>query len=269
MDLDRIAMIASVDGKGREVAFNFTLQIGALSSALEHAIPEQMFVTPESPGEAVSAVKALAKATQLGQRMYHVTEANQAQVLPNIHQDGLIIEEIQKAVAVGKEVIIHADPISVPGWIGAGYVVYDPEIGDGAWKIGGGTNGGWYTLVAAGASAIWGLLSIAPNLVVTLVPFYLLLTLLAVTLLTVAVAYSEGIDYKTYSSQIGYMGDVVVGTQIFAALARVALALGAVGFAWGVILPTLVILLVVGAIIKLFPATGANQGWRRKQWTYA
>jgi len=51
----------------------FTLQTGILSSALEHAVPEQMFVNAQNPGEAISAVKALQKASQQGQRIYHIT----------------------------------------------------------------------------------------------------------------------------------------------------------------------------------------------------
>lgn len=43
---------------------------------------------------------------------------------------------------MGKEVIVHTDPINVPGWKGAGYIITDPETGAGAWKIGGGGNGG-------------------------------------------------------------------------------------------------------------------------------
>ena len=57
------------------------IQTGILSSALEHAVPEQMFVTEENPGEAVSAVKALAKANAQGQRIYHITQANQGATL--------------------------------------------------------------------------------------------------------------------------------------------------------------------------------------------
>ena len=52
--------------------------------------------------------------------------------------------EIRQALAVGKEVITHTDSISVLGWSGAGYVIYDPEMGSGAWKIGGGMNGGFF-----------------------------------------------------------------------------------------------------------------------------
>ena len=45
----------------------YLFPVGTPASALEHAIPEQMFVTPENPGEAVSAVKALQKAAAQGQ----------------------------------------------------------------------------------------------------------------------------------------------------------------------------------------------------------
>ncbi|MDF1613699.1 hypothetical protein [Desulfurivibrio dismutans] len=104
-------------------------------------MPEQMFVTQESQGEAISAVKALQKAAAQGQRIYHITKENQAEALPNIHQGAQTMDEIRTALAVGKEVIVHTDPVSVPGWQGAGYVITDPYTGAGAWKIGGGANG--------------------------------------------------------------------------------------------------------------------------------
>ena len=43
------------------------LQTGILSSALEHAVPEQLFVNEQNPGEAISAVKALQKASAVRQ----------------------------------------------------------------------------------------------------------------------------------------------------------------------------------------------------------
>lgn len=45
MDLDAVATATSTDGKDKTAWKNFNFQMGALSSALEHAIPEQMFVT--------------------------------------------------------------------------------------------------------------------------------------------------------------------------------------------------------------------------------
>jgi hypothetical protein len=40
----------------------------------------------------------------------------------------------------------------VPGWTGAGYVIYDPNTVSGAWKIAGGQNGGWlkFTMLGTG-----------------------------------------------------------------------------------------------------------------------
>jgi hypothetical protein len=141
MDLDAVATATSTDGKDKTAWKNFNFQMGALSSALEHAIPEQMFVTPENPGEGVSAVRALQKAAQQGQRIYHITQANMATALPNLHFHPETLAEIRQGLNSGKEVITHTDPISVPGWTGAGYVITDPETGAGAWKIGGGLNG--------------------------------------------------------------------------------------------------------------------------------
>lgn len=120
----------------------FVQKIGLLSSALEHAVPERMFATQGSTSDGVSTVKALARAQAAGQRIYHIKQTNQVMALPNIHHNIQAMDEIRSALAVGKEVITHTDAISVPGWIGAGYIVLDPVTGNGAYKISGGANGG-------------------------------------------------------------------------------------------------------------------------------
>ena len=51
------------------------------------------------------------------------------------------MNEISNALNTGKEVITHTDDVNVPGWSGAGYIIYGPVTGDGAYKIGGGANG--------------------------------------------------------------------------------------------------------------------------------
>ncbi|WP_440995002.1 hypothetical protein [Arhodomonas sp. SL1] len=61
-------------------------------------------------------------------------------------------------MATGKEVITHTDAVSVPGWSGAGYVIFDPKTGAGAWKIGGGVNGGSLDLWEHGKTLFWALL---------------------------------------------------------------------------------------------------------------
>ena len=56
------------------------------------------------------------------------------------------ISEIRQAVNAGRVVTTHTDPVMVPGWQGAGYVVLDPETGSGAWLIEGGLNGGFISV---------------------------------------------------------------------------------------------------------------------------
>lgn len=134
---------ANTDGDANKRR-NFQLQTGMLSSALEHAVPEQMFSTPTQPAQGVSAVKALQIAASEGQRTYHITPGNQAQVLPSLRLDRLAMTEITQALAAGKEVITHTDRITVSGWTGEGYVLLDPVTGAGAYKIAGGINGGFF-----------------------------------------------------------------------------------------------------------------------------
>ncbi len=59
------------------------------------------------------------------------------------------MDEIRQSLATGKEVITHTDAVSVPGWTGAGYIIFDPITGDGAYKISGGTNGGFLLFLGA------------------------------------------------------------------------------------------------------------------------
>jgi hypothetical protein len=94
-----IVNVAEVDGADAEGKKHYVMQIGVLSSALEHAVPEQMFTDSTDPTapqpDAISAVKALAKSSAAGQRIYHLTQANQASTLPNIHHDSATMAEIR------------------------------------------------------------------------------------------------------------------------------------------------------------------------------
>ncbi len=143
LDIPMVSVTASNDGDAAKKK-QYTLQTGILSSALEHAVPEQMFTNAQNPGEAISAVKAIQKASAAGQRIYHITPANQSAMLGNIHHDSDTMTDIRNALNAGKEVITHADKVSVPGWTGAGYIITDVDTGAGAFKIAGGGNGGFF-----------------------------------------------------------------------------------------------------------------------------
>jgi hypothetical protein len=66
-----------------------------------------------------------------------------ASALPYIHHDSATMVEIRASLNAGKEVTSHThmDAVSVPVWTGAGYIIFDPEAGDGVYKISGIQNG--------------------------------------------------------------------------------------------------------------------------------
>lgn len=128
--------------EGKHARRNYILQNGMMSSALEHSVPEQMFRTAGAV-EGISAVKALGIASRAGQRVYHITQANMQEVLPQIRLSSPVINEIRTAALTGKEIVTHTDEAAVPGWSDAGYIIFDPPTGNGAYKISGGANSGF------------------------------------------------------------------------------------------------------------------------------
>jgi hypothetical protein len=206
-DIPLVRINATDDGNADRLK-QFTLQTGILSSALEHAVPEQLFVNEQNPGEAISAVKALQKANAQGQRIYHITQANQATILPNIHHHPDTMAEIKNALNAGKEVITHTDAVSVPGWSGAGYIITDPVTGDGAYKISGGGNGGILILVS---SAILLFVSLSPALTALLVNPVLLVLLLYFSILGIGKGLSLIFGDERYYSASKWTASIILG----------------------------------------------------------
>ncbi|HIO97863.1 MAG TPA: hypothetical protein EYG71_08065 [Leucothrix sp.] len=143
-DIPMIQVVANSDGD-LDLAKQFTMSVGVESSTLEHVIPEQMFA-PSDPNEprldGISAVKALQKAGLEGQKIYLITKDNMNQIMPLINFDTETRNEVTRALSAGKRVTAHPDKVSVPGgWSGFGYIINDPVVGDGVYKISGGANG--------------------------------------------------------------------------------------------------------------------------------
>ncbi|MFK5894328.1 MAG: hypothetical protein QM504_13990 [Pseudomonadota bacterium] len=137
-------VVTASNSNNKQEEINYKLQAGIIASALEHATPEQLFNTdPLNPPNGFSAVKGLQIAAAQGQRIYQITQTNQTTTLPNLNLDAATEMEILNAVNAGKEVITHTNLVSVPGYTGAGYIIFDPVTGDGAYKISGGGNGAW------------------------------------------------------------------------------------------------------------------------------
>ncbi len=163
MDIDRYASIIVDKSNNATAAIAYNRQSGMRLSAYEHLIPEKLFTDPLDPNrpQGVSAVKALALAASQGQRIYTLNQANQAShatLLAQVTIDASAKQEIQNALAAGKEVTVHQSPITQSGWTGSGYIITDPLTGSGAYKISGGANGGmifvtWLFFIAVGLAA--------------------------------------------------------------------------------------------------------------------
>lgn len=152
MDVDRIFDHVEAKDADKQKRIAFVTQIGSVASGFEHAIPERMLGDPTSSANAptqphgVSAVKALAIAASQGQRIYTLNLSNQlnhAAALATLQMATEGKLEISNALAAGKEVTFHPSQITIDGWTGSGYLIIDPETGAGAYKIGGGANGGF------------------------------------------------------------------------------------------------------------------------------
>ena len=143
VDMDAVAQSLWSKNNDVQIANAIGQQVGMMTSAWEHRIPEMLFTNEEHPGEAVSAVKALAIASAEGQRIYQVTQENVNAVLPQLNVSLEVKNEIRASVAVGKEATVSQNNITVGSWTGVGYIIADPDTGAGAYRISGGSNGGY------------------------------------------------------------------------------------------------------------------------------
>ncbi len=141
MDVDRvISLVKALNGDNNK-SVQFMLSSGMDSSALEHAVPEQMFSTLSNPAYGISAIKALAIANNQGIPIFMINQSNMSSILPQLQLNGGTIDDIKNAVNAGKIVTVSKSDITASGWTGCGYIIIDPVTGAGAYMISGGMNG--------------------------------------------------------------------------------------------------------------------------------
>ncbi|NVN98431.1 MAG: transglutaminase [Geobacteraceae bacterium] len=129
----------------------FTKIQGLNTSYFEHAIWESF-----SGIDSVSTVKLLQLANEASMPIYTINSANISQTLPLLNQSQNVKDDIQNVVAAGKEVTIPKSYITRNEWAGTGYMVRNPETGEGAYMLSSGLAGGGST--ASPAASALGLL---------------------------------------------------------------------------------------------------------------
>lgn len=142
MDLHRVARNYSLPGANSDEKIGIGLAFGSLSSALENAIPEQIFKDEtQNPDEGVSAVTALRDALVGGQKIYSLNASNISTYLSEIETDSGTKQEILSYVNAGYEATVHQHPVSTTNWSGTGYILSNPNTSEASYKISGGKNG--------------------------------------------------------------------------------------------------------------------------------
>lgn len=136
----------------------FMQNIGVMSSILENAIPEQIIQDKIDEnniyGYGFSTAKALAIASSKGQKIYKITPDNQSTILNQLKLDKNAMVEIRAALTTGKYIFTHVEQVSISGYKGSGYIIFDPDTGAAAYKISGGKNGGFLLGALFGAAFI-------------------------------------------------------------------------------------------------------------------
>jgi len=143
MDLDRAMTLAKALEGDQDKTKQFMSASGVNSSALENSVPEQLFSTPDTPAEGISAVKALQIANDQGIPIYTINQTNINSILPQLQVDSDVKADIINAINAGKIVLVSKTNISFNGWTGCGYIIIDPSTGAGAYMISGGLSGAW------------------------------------------------------------------------------------------------------------------------------
>lgn len=232
MDVDVFVEQREAKDNNQDTRLGYSIAAGSRSSAMEHLVPEQMFSTAEAPAQSISAVKALALASQEGQRIYTITQDNLDSALDAITLNADMEADIRHAVNTGKVVTTHEMNLIFGDWVGAGYTAIDPETGAGAYVIGNGENGG--ILIVA---AFWVLAAFYLTLFVTtfiagflLFPFAaaaIFLTLLSSLYLLVKIReFCSDIEYLAASmALLVYSGFALLLSPILSAISTIVTSL--------------------------------------------
>lgn len=136
VDVRRYIQFVSSRTNQREDERSYILATGLLSSLAESAVFEQL-----QNGPAVSAVRLIFEASKLGIPIFAIDATNLDAILPKLELSAQLLADVENAVRAGKRVIIPQQEISFFDYLGAGYIVLDPDTGGGAYLITGGLAG--------------------------------------------------------------------------------------------------------------------------------
>ncbi|WP_046006282.1 transglutaminase-like domain-containing protein [Pseudoalteromonas rubra] len=203
MDVDQLSNNTESSTNCWDTWHTFNKHIGGISSYLENRIPEILLTKGGNTGQGVSAIAALNIASNLGQKIYTLTQSN-LDSLQQVTIDSQARSEILIAVQAGKTVLLHERPVQVGTWHGSGYVIYDQDSGAGAYKISGGANGGFLSDDAAGTLTWLGFVAGAISTVALSFLFYV------AAIITVLLLVDLLLDYRAIDHRCAGLGGLIM-----------------------------------------------------------
>jgi hypothetical protein len=270
IDVDLNVQVVLDKGTDLDKIVQFRRSSGGLSSALEHTIWEQLF--SQEGLEGISAVKLLKLANDQGVPIFQINATNIASIMSMLELSQDVKEDIINAVNAGMEVTVPKKNITLSGWAGVGYVIFDSTTGDGAYLINGGLSGGAFTLLGAFFSSIADWISInqqkgyfpKSNIVNLASKISAFLTGLGFIITVISIVSNPNLSPLQQILQI-----IVWASATIAMISAGAfLAANLVPFAGVVAIIGLYVLLTAAALW----VTGKIEGqasYRRKPWVYA
>ncbi len=133
--------------------------VSARGTVLSQLVLERIFAT--QPGATTSAVCALSRANDDGQKLFVVTQANRAQTIPQLTLPDATREVLDDAAAIGLTALTSQRDVQLATWTGSGYILEDVDTGGGDYAVTDGRSAvhapvdGWMTLALA-AEAVKG-----------------------------------------------------------------------------------------------------------------
>jgi len=131
IDLSTHSIVAQDNNQAKVRGAN--LVIGLFSSSLENEVLSFSFSTEEFKPKASSTTNLLAQALREGQRIYTITRDNLSSTQLNLPTQ--VLEDIQNAVQADQIVQVSEKSLIFNGQEEVGYIIQDPETGNGAYRI--------------------------------------------------------------------------------------------------------------------------------------
>ncbi|WP_057245511.1 RHS repeat-associated core domain-containing protein [Duganella sp. Root198D2] len=137
LDIDRLDS-AVAQNSGGLAPSAYIKQANERNAAYGHLVLAKLFTSAQTPGQAASPVKALNAAASAGSKVFAVTGANAAAILPQVDIAATAAADISNAAAAGSRVLVAQGPVNIGNWNGHGLAMQDAS-GAGSYRLNGET----------------------------------------------------------------------------------------------------------------------------------